>query len=130
MTRKRRKSNNSEILKYGMLITVIVGFIIFIIYAGPTLNLTQDTTEDFIAAIPGIFVFTISVITITRVKGVFLMIAMLGMGVGLAILIYTLYQTGLIIDSMLWGLTLEQNMALVIVLSGIIGGILVAAKRK
>ena len=132
MTRHhKQKSNNfDEVLKYLMLISVIVGFIIFIMYAGPTLNLTANTTDDIIAAMPGIFIFTISIITLTRVHGIFTMIAMLGMGTGLAILIYTLYQTGLIIDGMLWGLTVEQNMALIIVISGIIGGIMVATDKK
>jgi hypothetical protein len=113
-----------------MLISVIIGFIIFMLYAGPSLNLTTNSTDDIIAAIPGIFVFTISIITLTRVKGVYLMIAMLGMGVGLAITLYSLYQTGLVIDTMLWGITLEQNMALIIVISGIIGGIVVASDRR
>jgi hypothetical protein len=119
----------NDVLKYAMLIAVIVGFVMFMQYAGPSLNLTSDSTDDMIAAIPGIFIFAISIITLTRVSGPFLMISMLGMGVGLSILIYSLYNTGLIIDSMLWGLTLQQNMALVIVISGIIGGIVYATSR-
>ena len=133
MGRHRKRSSDSSsdvVLKYAMLISVIVGFVIFIMYAGPTFHLTNDSTEDIIAAIPGIFVFTISIITLTRVRGVYLMIAMLGMGVGLAITLYSLYQTGLVIDSMLWGISLTENMALIIVISGIIGGIVVASDRR
>ena len=120
----------NDILKFVMLISVIVGFIMFLMYGGASLNLTSDTTDDLIAAMPGIFIFTISIVTLTRVSGAYIMISMLGMGVGLAILIYSLFQTGLIIPDMLWGLTLQQNMALVIVLSGIIGGIVYASSRR
>jgi hypothetical protein len=119
----------NDVLKYAMLIAVIIGFVMFMQYAGPSLNLTSDSTDDMIAAIPGIFIFSISVITLTRVSGAFLMISMLGMGVGLSIVIYSLYNTGLIIDSMLWGLTLQQNMALIVILSGLIGGIVYATSR-
>jgi len=124
MGKHRSNNKNDTVLKYIMLITVIVGFIIFLMYAGPTLNLSINSTEDYIAAIPGIFIFTLCMITLTKVKGPYLMIAMLGMGVGLAITLYSLYQTGLVIDTMLWGISLEENMALIIVLSGLIGGIL------
>ena len=119
----------NAVVKYVSIIMIFIAFIFFMMYGGPSLNLSQDSTEDIIAAMPGIFIFTISIITLTRVHGSYLLIGMLGMGTGLSILIYTLYNTGLIIDSMLWGLTLEQNMALIIVLCGIIGGILVAASR-
>ena len=131
MTKHRKQKRNFDgTIKIVMLIIVLISFIMALMYIGPSLNLSVDTTTDFIDAIPGIFVFTLSVIFLTRVRGVYAMVAMLGMGSGLAILIYTLYNTGLIIDGMLWGLTVEQNMALIIVLCGIIGGIMVATDKK
>ena len=119
-----------DIFKYVALITVIGAFVMFLLYSGSSVYLTSDTTDDIIDSIPGIFVFTLSIVSLVTLGGPFLLIGMLGMGVGLSILIYTMYNTGLIIDTMLWGLTLQQNQAMVIVFSGIIGGVLYATSRR
>jgi hypothetical protein len=127
---KRKSETRNDVLKYVMLISVVVAFIAFMIYAGPSLGLTAAVNDDIIAAMPGLILITVGLVSLTRTNGAFMVISMLGIGFGLAILLRSLYITGIVIDSMLWGLTLEQNMTMIIILSGVIGAIMMTATSR
>ena len=112
-------------------ITAFLAIIIFIMYAGTEVGLPVNTNEKIIAVMPGILVFFIGVgILVKTGASVFALPGFSALGIGLAILLGTLQNSGIYPVANVIGASLAQVQWLTIVMCSLVGGAIAAISRR
>jgi hypothetical protein len=126
---KLRKRDTNLVVTFALVMGLItVG--LYLTQYGATLNLDAIITSEYMALLPGVFIFTLGMIGIAISTGAFILPSCAAVGISLALLIRTLDDLGLITTAMLSGLTIEQTQTWIILICSLMGAILFALKRR
>lgn len=106
----------------GFLIVFVA--VLFYVFANPTgLGLPASLSDDLFGILPGLLVTFFSIKGYKDSRGEASSIALVGLGIGLALFAGTAYDLGLVSSVMLSGLSVAQLQTWVIVFSVILAGI-------
>ena len=90
-----------------------------------------DSYTDFLLILPGLFLFAVGILIISRMRGLFALPGFTVVGIGLAVLSEEMYDIGIINNAMISNLTIGEFQLLVIAVSFLVGAVVtgITARR-
>jgi len=104
-------------------VLIIVVFMFIVLNPG-TVNMSASAGTTLMTLFPGIFVSLICLYVIAETGGYYTVPAVMGLGMGLCYLVGEADALGLVVNSMLGGLTVSQFQIWIMAMSALMGGVL------
>lgn len=117
------RRRNIEVAPIATTVLIIVVFIFIVLRPG-TVNMTAGAGATLITLFPGIFVALISMYVIADTGGYATVPAVMGLGMSLCYFVGEADTLGLVVNSMLGGLTVSQLQIWIMAMSALLGGVL------
>ena len=114
--------------KIVAVLMILVVMAMFFMYGGEYIGLGSDSAEKFINSIPGLLVVGIGAYSIPK-RGIFTTAGFCGLGIGFALLVGAMYDSSLVSDQMLTGLTLLEEQMLIVISFTAIGMVSLAIDK-
>ena len=122
---KRRRFDFAPI---AITVLIIVVFMFIVMNPG-TVNMSSGAGSTLMTLLPGIFISLICLYTIAETGGFYTVPAIMGLGMSLCYLLGEANTLGLVVNSMLGGLTISQLQIWVMLMATLLGGCLYAYQR-
>jgi len=110
-------------------IVLIIVVFMFIVLNPGTVNMSAGAGSTLMSLLPGIFVSLLCLYVIAETGGYATVPAMMGLGMGLCFLVGEADTLGLVVDSMLGGLTVSQLQIWIMGMSALLGGVLFSFQK-
>lgn len=115
-------------------IPLIAGIMIFMVlifvYVGGDFGFSATSAKDYIAIIPSMIFIIGGLYIVVKIGGMYSFPALSMMGIGLAILLKSMYDNGYITVQMMSGLTIAQIQFWCVIIAGLAGAIVAATTAK
>ena len=113
--------------KIVAIIFSVIFLFLTLFYIGGTLGLDAAVATDFLQIVPGLSIFAVGLVILSRLRGIFFLPGFGTLGIGVAVLAEEMHTLGIINDAMIHNLAIGEFQLLVIVLSFILGAILMVS---
>lgn len=131
MGRHRRSGGMGDVLAPVMIISVLLGVVIFIYLYGASIGFTAEMASSIIALIPSMFGLIVSTKAVSEIENsTFVVAGVLGLGVTVGYTIYALHTIGVFTDATFLPSTMQNSIVLVIVFFAFLAGVAYAMLRR
>ena len=128
---KRKKSNGRGLdVRFIFIISLLVVIAFAFMYLGINLGFNVSSVSDYFGILPFLFLFIVGLFVIVNITGYFMLPAMGLIGFSVAGMLNEMFNLGMVPPELLTGLTIDQAMFWVVVISLLFGGILVVLTSK
>jgi hypothetical protein len=113
---------------------MIAGLVVVIVlvfqFIGVDLGFNASSTADYIAVLPAFIFLIAGLYIVVKVGGMFAFPALTMIGIGVAILLNTMYARGFVTVQMMSGLSIQSIMFWCVIISGMAGAVCAAVTAK
>jgi hypothetical protein len=121
-----RGSSSRMDLKIPMFAGLIIVIVLFFMYLGVQYGFSVSATADYIAIVPAFIFLGAGMYLVVEIGGLYAFPALTMIGVGMAILLTTMYDRGFVTVQMMSGMSIVQVSFWCVVIAGL-AGIVVAS---